>query len=231
MTSRGNPRPNSPAQGQSRHQSQAPGFCRQCVGTGIRTARVGCRLRPSRAPHEVAPIHPEVHRHDRDGPRQRRLIPGVRRHHGGPRQGTGGRGSDADEDRAPKDREARPKSIDERHSAAVVRSCAATILSLGAWRTNLSPVPMAGRSNSLDRRPVPRPVTDLDAERRESVAVVEPALDAGEPPATAEVPVHVLRVSTVHAHVHPRWNLMPEPVRPDNAGPGLSDRHSVRHQQ
>jgi hypothetical protein len=117
MTSRGNPRPNSPAQGQSRHKSQAPGFVRQWVSTGIRPARGGCRLRPSRTPHEVAPIQPQVNRHERDGPR-RRLIPGVRRHHGGPRQGTGGGGRDADEDRPPKHREARPQSIDERHCAA-----------------------------------------------------------------------------------------------------------------
>ncbi len=54
---------------------------------GHSSARFGCRPRPSRSPHEVAPIQPQVHRHERDGPRQRLLMLGVRRHQSGPRQG------------------------------------------------------------------------------------------------------------------------------------------------
>ena len=105
---------------QSRQESRPPGFVRQCVGTGIHPARFGCRPRPSRSPHEVAPIQPQVHRHERDGPRQRRLMPGVRRHQSGPRQGTRGGGSHADENRAPDDGEAKPESIDESHRAALL---------------------------------------------------------------------------------------------------------------
>ena len=85
-------------------QRRAPHLVGERVAAGAHAPQLGRGLRPSGTADEVAPIRPQIDRHDWHRPRPRRCVPGVGAGQPGPWHGTGRSHGDADGDGADHDR-------------------------------------------------------------------------------------------------------------------------------